>query len=163
MAKPIQLDFPPRNEKAELQKRLAEAPVEHAAAILEFLELLEAMHRHNVLNTLRGAVGAGDNLIGHISQTASKADYIRGMRNFIGLTKLFAQIDPELIEAIQRSIPAQLRDRHLRRNTPVPSLWKIARTFFSPPVRRALLASGFVLAGVGYYLSKERPTTADQA
>ena len=85
------------------------------------------------------------------------------MRNFIALTKLFGQIDPELIEAVSRSIPPQLMDRNLRRQTPTPSLWKIARTFFSPPVRRALLATGFVLAGVGYYMNKERPGTADQA
>ena len=41
MAKAIQLDFPARDRKAELQQRLAEAPVEHAEAILELMELLE--------------------------------------------------------------------------------------------------------------------------
>ena len=163
MAKPIQLDFPPRNHQAELQQRLANAPAEHAAALLEFYELLEVLHQQKVLSTLRGAVGAGDDLVGHLAKAAAQPETIRALRNFIALTKLFGQIDPELIEAIQRSIPPQLTDRNLRRQTPAPSLWKLARTFGSPPVRRALLATGFVLAGIGYYMNKDRPSTAYQA
>jgi hypothetical protein len=54
MAKPIQVDFPVRDHKAELQMRLAEAPTEHAAAILELLDLLDTLHQRNVLTTLRG-------------------------------------------------------------------------------------------------------------
>lgn len=163
MAKPIQLDFPPRNHKAELQQRLADAPAEHAAALLDFIDLIEVLHQNNVLETLRGAAGAGDALATHLARTAAQPETIRAMRNFIALTKLFAQIDPELIESVQRAIPPQLSDLRLRRQMPTPSLWKIARTFWSPPVRRALLATGFVLAGVGYYMNKERPSTADQA
>ncbi len=48
MAKAIQVDFPVRDHKAELQMRLAEAPTEHAAAILELLELLDVLHERNV-------------------------------------------------------------------------------------------------------------------
>lgn len=155
MAKPIQLDFPARDRSAELQQRLAEAPTEHAEAILDFIELLEVLHRNNVLSTLRGAVGAGDDLIGHIAKFAAQPDSVRAMRNFLALTKLFGQMDPALIDAIQRSIPAQFTDRC--HDSPPPSLWQIARTFWSPPVRRALMATGFVLAGVGYYMSRETP------
>ena len=163
MAKPIQLDFSPRNQQAELQLRLANAPGEHAAAILEFYELLEVLHQQKILATLRGAAAAGDDLVGHLAKAAAQPEAIRAMRNFIALTKLFGQIDPELIDAIQRSIPPQLTNRYLRRDTPAPSLWKLARTFWSPEVRRALLATGLVLAGIGYYLNKDRPSTADQA
>ena len=159
MAKPIQLDVSPRNPQAEVQRRLAEAPAEHAAALLEFLELLEVLHQKNVLSTLRGAVGAGDSIVNHLASASSRPETVRAMRNFVALTKLFAQIDPELIEAIQRSIPATLRDRHLRSASP-PSLWKIARTLLSPPARRALVATGFVLAGIGYYLGKDTPAGA---
>jgi uncharacterized protein YjgD (DUF1641 family) len=161
MAKPIQLDFPARDRQAELQKRLAEAPVEHAEAILDFLDLLDVLHREDVLSTLRGLVGAGDDLVGHIAKAAAQPESIRAIRNFLSLSKLFGKLDPELIESIERSITPQLTDRNLRRQSPTPSLWKIARTFWSPPVRRALLATGFVLAGIGYYMNHERP--ADRA
>jgi len=163
VAKPIQLDFPTRNYEAELQQRLSQAPVEHAAAILEFYDLLEVLHKQKVLATLRGAVGAGDDLVGHLAKAAAQPEAIRAMRNLIAFSKILGQIDPELIESVARSIPPQLTDRNLRRHTPPPSLWKLARTFWSPPTRHALLAVGLVLAGVGYYMNKDRPTTADQA
>lgn len=162
MAKPIQLDFPTRDHQLELEHWLKEATVEHAAALIEFIDLIEEMHRHNVLNTLRGAVGAGDNIISTLSSAAAQPEAIRAMRNFIALSKLLGQIDPELIEAVQRSIPPALRDNRLRRGTRPPSLFALARTLWSPPVRRALMATGFILAGIGYYLNKERPRSADQ-
>lgn len=163
MAKPIQLDFPARDRQAELQKRLAEAPVEHAEAIVDFLELLEVLHREDVLSTLRGLVGAGDDIVGHIAQAAAQPESIRAIRNFLSLSKLFGKLDPELIASIERSITPQLMDRNLRRQTPAPSFFQIARTFWSPPVRRALFATGLVLAGIGYYMAQERPSTADRA
>lgn len=163
MARPIQLDIPTRHQEMELRDRLERASVEHAAALIEFMELLEELHRHNVLNTLRGAVGAGDNIVGTLSSAAAQPETIRAMRNFIALTKLLSKIDPELIEAVQRAIPPELQDSRLRRNTRAPSLIAIARTFWSPPVRRALMATGLVLAGIGYYMNKERPSSADQA
>ena len=157
MAKPIQLDFPARDRVAELRQRLAEAPVEHADAILDFLELIEVLHQKNVLSALRGAVAAGDDLVTHLAQAAAQPESITAIRNFLALSKLFGQLDPELIEAIRRSIPAEFSDPGLRRGVPPPSLWKIARTFWSPPVRRSLFAVGIMLAGVGYYMSRERP------
>lgn len=163
MARPIQLDIPTRNREVELRHRLEQAPIEHAEAILEFIELLEELHRRNVLNTLRGAVGAGDNIISTLSNSAAQPETVRAMRNFIALTKLFGKIDPELIEAVQRAIPPELQDSRLRRGTRAPSILAIARTFWSPPVRRALMATGLVLAGIGYYMNKERPSSADQA
>jgi uncharacterized protein YjgD (DUF1641 family) len=163
MAKPIQLDFPPRDHQAELQQRLAQAPAEHAAAILEFYELLEVLHEQKVLAALRGAVAAGDDLVGHLAQAAAQPETIRALRNFIALTKIFGQIDPELFEAVECSLPPQFKDRNLRRQTPPPSLWSIVRTLGSPPVRRALFAGGLMLAGIGYYMNKDRPSTADKA
>lgn len=163
MAKPIQLDFPPRNAQAELAQRLAEAPAEHAAALLELLELIEVLHRRNVLSTLRGAVGAGDDLVSYVAHAAAQPESIRAMRNFLALSKLFGKLDPELIESIERSIPPHLQDRNERRMTSAPSLWKIGRLFVSAPVRRAFMATGFILAGIGYYMNKETPGTADRA
>lgn len=159
MAKPIQLDFPARDRRAELQHRLAEAPVEHAEAILDFLELLEVLHRENVFSTMRGLAGAGDDIVGHLAKAAAQPESIRAMRNFLALSKLFGQLDPELIEAVGRAIPPQLKDRQFRRQTPAPSLWKLARTFWSPPVRHGLLALGLVLAGVGYSVSRAATNT----
>ncbi|HEX4037872.1 MAG TPA: hypothetical protein VHX37_07420 [Acidobacteriaceae bacterium] len=156
MAKPIQLDFPARDRHAEFQQRLADAPTEHAEAILDFLELLEVLHQKNVLSALRGAVAAGDDLVTHLAKASAQPESVRAIRNFIALSKLFGQLDPEFIEAVERSIPAPLKNCDDCRPTPPPSLWQIARTFWSPPVRRALFATGLILAGVGHYMNRER-------
>ena len=163
MAKPIQIDFAVRDHEAELRERLAAAPTEHAAAILEFLDLLEVLHKRNVLSTIRGAVGAGDELVGHLAKAAAQPESVRAMRNMLALAKILGSIDPELIEAVQRSIPPQVKDRIARRQTPAPSIWKIVRTFWSPPVRGVLMAFGLMLGGIGYYLNKETASTADRA
>lgn len=162
MAKPIQLDTPTRDHRAELQRRLADAPIEHAAAILELLELLEVLHERNVLNTLRGAVGAGETILGQLAQGMAKPEAVRALRNLIVLGKILGEIDPELLAAIQRSIPEELKDSSLRRSSPAPSLWKVAATLLSKPVRRTLVATGFVLAGVGYYLNRESANTTQR-
>ena len=163
MAKAIQIDFPVRDHEAELQQRLAAAPTEHAAAILDFLELLDVLHKRNVLSTIRGVVGAGDDLVGHISKAAAQPESIRAMRNMLTAFKIMGSIDPEVFEAVSKSIPAQFKDHNLRRDTPRPSIWKIIRTFWSPPVQRLLFAWGLMLAGIGHYMNKETPSTADEA
>ncbi len=157
MAKAIQLDFPARDATAEWQQRLAAAPVEHAAAIIEFLELLEVLRKHNVLSTIRGAVGAGGDLIGHLAKAAAQPDTIRALRNMIAVAKIFSQIDPELIEAAGKSIPPELKDRNARLQTPPPGIWRTIRVLGSAPASRVLFATGVMLAGIGYHMNKENP------
>lgn len=153
MAKPIQLDFPARDYRAELQKRLADAPAEHAEAIVEFLELLQVLHERNVLTTLRGVVGAGDGIVTSISAAAAQPESVRAIRNLLALSRILSRIDPELLAAIERSMPggaAQAREKK------APGVGKIARLWFSASVRRSLFATGFVLAGIGDYLERRR-------
>lgn len=158
MAKPIQLDFPTRNREAEVRQKLAEAPLEHAEALAELLALAEDLRRHNVINTLRGAVGAGGELATHLSEAMAQPETARGLRNLIALGKILGSIDPELIETVQRSLPASWLDPAARdESTRTPSLWKVAKTLTSPPARRALLGVGMVLAGVGLYMAREKP------
>lgn len=151
MAKAIQLDFPARDRPAELRQRLADGQIEHAEAILEFIELLEVLRKHNVMATLRGAVGARENLITYISEAAAKPESVRGMRNLIALSKILGRIDPELLDAIGDSMAALQRDVRTARP---PGFLRVARTWWSPPSRRALLAAGLLLGGIGCALEK---------
>lgn len=155
MAKPIQLDIPTRDSRAEQNHLLEEARVENAAALLDLVELIAVLHEHNVFTILRGAVGAGDHLVEHLAQAASQEDSVRATRNLILLMQILSKIDPEVLAAIQKAIPVEFKDRSQRRNAPPPSLWGIARTMFSSPVRRTLMATGFLMAGIGHYLGKE--------
>lgn len=159
MAKPIQLDFPPRNMEEERRRLLADLPVEHAEALADLLALAEDLRRHNVINTVRGAVGAGGQLVTYLSEAMAQPETARGLRNLIALAKLLGSVNPELIETIQSSLPESWRDPAARgETTRTPSLWKVARTLTSPPARRALLGAGMVLAAVGIYMSRDKPT-----
>jgi uncharacterized protein YjgD (DUF1641 family) len=100
MARPIPLELPPRDARGELQKRLEQAPLEHAEALLDSYELLQQLHDHGVLRLLRGAVGASDKLL-ETAVDASKSDEsIRAIRNAIILGKLLGSINPEVLQCI---------------------------------------------------------------
>jgi len=63
MAQPIPLEIPPRNPRAELRSRLEQAPEEHAEAVLAAYEVLQELHSRGVLEIMRGALAASDELL----------------------------------------------------------------------------------------------------
>jgi uncharacterized protein YjgD (DUF1641 family) len=100
MARPISLELPPRDPRQELHKRLEQAPVAHAAAILDSYELLQQLHDHGVFELLRGALSASDNLIETAVDAAKSADSIRAMRNAMILGKILASINPDVLQGV---------------------------------------------------------------
>ena len=161
MAKAIQLDISVRDPQAEFQQRLTDASQTHAAALVELLELAQTLHDRGVLTALRGAVGAGGSLIDSLAEAAAQPESIRGMRNIMVLAKIFGSIDPVLLEMVQRTAPAVLKQNASQTSSRSPSLWSIAKVFWSPEVRRTLMALGLILAGVGMYLNKEEHRNAE--
>jgi len=63
MAQPIPLDFPPRNPRAELALPMEQLPEEHAEAVLAAYEVLQELHDHGVLEIVRGAMAASDEIL----------------------------------------------------------------------------------------------------
>lgn len=100
MARPIPLDLPARDPRAELRAKLDQAPIEHAEAVLAGFEVLQALHDQGVLDLLRGALGAREKLLEIAVEAAQSSDAIRGIRNFILLTKFFASIPPEALAGL---------------------------------------------------------------
>lgn len=156
MAKPIQLDFPPRNLEKERKQLLTDASLEHAEALNDLLDLAETLRRHNVLNTVQGLVGAGGSLTNHLAAAAARPESVRALRNLIALTRILGSLDPELIESVGKAIPPSWKDRNAREEATAPSLWKVGKALVSPGARRALYGAAMVLAGVGIYMSRNR-------
>jgi len=98
MARPISLELPPRDPREELRKRLDEAPVEHAEALLESYELLQELHDHGVFQFLRGALGASDKLVEAAVDAAKSDESVRAIRNAIILGKMLGSINPEVLQ-----------------------------------------------------------------
>jgi uncharacterized protein YjgD (DUF1641 family) len=100
MAQPIPLQLPPRDPREELRKRLDQAPIEHAEALLDSYELLQQLHDHGVFELLRGALSASDKLI-ETAVDASKSDEsVRAIRNAIILGKMLGAINPEVLQCV---------------------------------------------------------------
>jgi uncharacterized protein YjgD (DUF1641 family) len=105
MAQPIAFQMPAKAAPSNME-RLRNAPEEHAEAILSGYELLQLLHDRGVLNLLRGLVGGGDELIGTISAAVDTPESIRAIRNFLLLTKFFANIPPDVLNSLVATVSA---------------------------------------------------------
>ncbi|HEY6376189.1 MAG TPA: DUF1641 domain-containing protein, partial [Edaphobacter sp.] len=83
MAKPIAFKPTPVDFKADLEHRLKNAPVEHAAALLAALDILEVAHREGLLDIIHGMIGARDTIAGKLAEYAKQPEGIAGIRNLL--------------------------------------------------------------------------------
>jgi uncharacterized protein YjgD (DUF1641 family) len=100
MARPIPLELPPRNPRQELRKRLDEAPLEHAQALLESYELLQGLHDHGIFQLLHGVLGASDKVVETAVDAAKSDESVRAIRNTIILAKMLGSINPEVLQCV---------------------------------------------------------------
>jgi uncharacterized protein YjgD (DUF1641 family) len=100
MARPISLELAPRDPRLELRKRLDEAPIEHAAALLDSWELLQQLHDHRILELLRGALSASDRIVEAAADVAKSDESVRALRNALILGKMMGDINPEVLQCV---------------------------------------------------------------
>src|ERR1700704_5871446 len=105
MAQPIAFHAPEKPATTNVE-RLRNAPEEHAEALLSGYELLQLLHDRGVLNLLRGLVGGGDALISTIAAAVDTPESIRAIRNFLLLTKFFADIPPDVLTSLADAVSA---------------------------------------------------------
>ena len=151
MARPVELRPVPRPPADELQRRLDNAPKEHAEAILNAYRTLQMLHDSNALDMVRGALGAGGKVLDEGVSVITTPASIRAIRNAFVLIELFSQIDPALLHSIVKGIAPLVQQQP---SAPPPSLWSIGKKLFSPDVRRGLDASLTVLAALGRGVAK---------
>lgn len=136
MARPIGLEIAPRDPREELHKRLEQAPVAHAEALLESYELLQQLHDSGVLRLLRGTLGSGGMLLETAVNAAKSEEGIRGLRNAITLAKVLGSINPDLLQGYAHAL-----SEALSRESPVaepPGLFKLLSQYRSPETRRGI-------------------------
>jgi uncharacterized protein YjgD (DUF1641 family) len=150
MAKPIEIKPEPRNPRQELQRRLDNAPIEHAEAILSLYELLRQLHDSGTLDLLRGALGAGDQILNHAVRLITQPESVRSIRNLLILAKLLGSIEPETLHRISAMLPPAVEQTEAEEP---PSLWRIFKQLRSKESRRALAVGTALLEGVGRELN----------
>lgn len=151
MAKPIEIKPQPRNAREELQRRLDNAPIEHADAMLSLYELLQQLHDSGTLDVLRGALGAGDEVLNHVVRMTTQPESVRGIRNLLILAKLLGSVDPDMLQRMSTMLPQAMSQSEAKEP---PSLWGLLGRFGSKESRRALAVGAALLEGVGRELER---------
>jgi uncharacterized protein YjgD (DUF1641 family) len=145
MAQPIPFT-PTPTPAADSAERLAEAIEKHTDALISALELLQLLDDRGVLNLLRGLVGAGDEIVGMLSAAAGAPESLRGMRNFILLTKFFASVPPEVLESLVRTASEGAEREKANR---APGLLQLLRRAGNENSRHAMAVTLDLLESVG--------------
>jgi uncharacterized protein YjgD (DUF1641 family) len=148
LAQPIPLEIPPRNERAELQSRLEQAPAEHAEAVLAAYEVLQELHNHGLLEIMRGGLAASDELLQKVVDNAKTPEAIRAIRNLFLLQRILGSIEPEWLEGVVQAIPEGIAQAKAERDQPV-SFFGLLRRLTSKDCRRGLAAAVNFLQAFG--------------
>lgn len=148
MAQPIPLQLPPRDPRVELRKRLDEAPMEYAEALLDSFELLQQMHEHGVFDLARGAIGATDKIVNVAAEAADSDSSVRAMRNAIILGKLLGSINPEVLQAIANAAGETLGCYDKPIIEP-PGLFSLLNQFRHKELRRSIALINRFLESLG--------------
>jgi uncharacterized protein YjgD (DUF1641 family) len=146
--KPITVDF-----EADAQLRLEDAPRQHAEALLQAYDVLEAAHKEGLLDLLHGAIGARDTLITTLSKYASQPEGVTGIRNLLTAAKMLTELDPEVLERLSKVVGNATKE-HQQEKEP-PSLWQLFKRANSEDSRRGLSFMTLVLAGLGRSMKHE--------
>src|SRR6266550_4731687 len=151
MAQPIPLEIPPRNPRAELRSRLEQAPEEHAEAVLAAYEVLQQLHERGVLEIMRGALAASDDILERVVDNAKTPEAVRAIRNLIFWRQILGSIEPDWFKGIFQAIPEGIAQATADRDKPV-SIFGLLRRLLSKDSLRALAAAVDFLQALGRHL-----------
>jgi uncharacterized protein YjgD (DUF1641 family) len=150
MARPITLEIPPRDPAHELRVRLEAAPAKHGEALLAGYEVLQALHEQGVLDILRGAVSARDEIVEIAGTAADTPEAVRAIRNLLILTRLLGAMEPDRLREFVQPLSDGVAQATAKRE-PV-GLWGLLRRFRSQDSLRAMAAGVDVLEAIGRHL-----------
>jgi uncharacterized protein YjgD (DUF1641 family) len=137
MARPIPLELPSRDPREELRKRLEQAPVKHAEALLDSYELLQQLHDHGVFQLMRGALSASDKLIETAVDAAKSDEAIRAIRNTMILVKVLVSINPDVLQCVATAA-SQTLGCYEKPVIEPPGLFSLLNQFRHKELRRSI-------------------------
>jgi uncharacterized protein YjgD (DUF1641 family) len=145
MAHPIAFEAAPKPDPVR-PERLQNAPAEHAEALLSAYEVLQVLHDKGVLNLVRGLVGGGDALIGTVSAALDTPESIRGIRNFVLLSKFFANIPSDVLTSLAETVSNGAKREKAHKP---PGLLHLFRRLRNGNTRHAAAVALDLLEGLG--------------
>ena len=157
MANPIKFKLEPIDPRRELQKRLDDAPIEHAEAMLVVYDIIQSAHDNGTLDLINGLVGGRDMIAGELAKAAKLPGGVATIRNLMALSKILMALDPDALDEFTKHL-VTATGQHKAEEKP-PSLWAIGKRMFSDDSRRAFSFLTLMLGAVG----KSLKPTSDSA
>jgi uncharacterized protein YjgD (DUF1641 family) len=152
MAQPILLKIPPEDPREVLRQRLEAAPLEHAEALLSLLDIVQELHDKGLLEIAKGALGSGEKVMKIGVDAANSPEVIQAIRNFMIMSKLFASLDPRLLEHLAGAVPNALVEA--KKEKP-PGLFALLGMLASQDTRRMLGIGTRVVKSLGHDLGQQ--------
>jgi hypothetical protein len=69
-------EFTPRNSREDLIRKVEQAPVAHAEAVLAAYDLLQRLHDKGMIDLLSGLLSAGDTVVEHLVDVISSREMV---------------------------------------------------------------------------------------
>jgi uncharacterized protein YjgD (DUF1641 family) len=138
-------EFQPVDRREDLIRRVEQAPVEHAEAVLAGYDLLQRLHEKGLLDLLNGLLSAGDTVVNHVVNVVSSKEMVTALRIGLIFSNLLSSIDPDRLQAIIAGDGQE-----------TPSLLAIGKQATSKDARRGMAAAVGLLKVFGAALSKQQ-------
>src|ERR1700731_4861882 len=87
--------FTPVDSREDLIRRVEQAPVEHAEAVLAAYDLLQRLHEKGMIDLLNGLLSAGDTVVERVVGIISSREMVTALRMALMLSGLLNSIDPD--------------------------------------------------------------------
>ena len=142
-------EFTPRNSREDLIRRVEQAPVAYAEAVLAAYDLLQRLHEKGMIDLLIGLLSAGDTVVERIVDVISSKEMVTALRIALIFSNLLSSIDLNKLHAV---ISQADKD--------APSLLAIGKQATSKDARRGMAAAVGLLNVFGEALNAQqaRPT-----
>jgi uncharacterized protein YjgD (DUF1641 family) len=152
MAKAVDFrEFTPVNSRDDLIRRIEQAPVEHAEAMLGTYDLLQELYDKGIIDLLRGLLSAGDTVVEKLTDVVSSKEAVNALRMVLVLGNVLTSINPDALEAVISSAG---------KNTP-PSLLSIGKQAASEDARRGMAVAVGLMSVLGAALNRGKASKAE--
>jgi uncharacterized protein YjgD (DUF1641 family) len=138
-------EFTPIDSREDLIRRVEQAPIEHAEAVLAAYDLLQRLHEKGLLDLLNGLLSAGDTVVNHVVDVVSSKEMVTALRIGLTFSNLLTLIDADALHAVVAEASKE-----------TPSLLALGKQAASKDARRGLATAVGLLNVFGAALSKQQ-------
>jgi uncharacterized protein YjgD (DUF1641 family) len=138
-------EFTPVDSRADLVRRVEQAPIEHAEAVLATYDLLQRLHDKGLLDLLNGLLSAGGTVVEHVVDVVSSKEMVTALRIGLIFSNLLNSIDADALHGLVAGAGKE-----------TPSLLALGKQAASKDARRGLATAVGLLNLFGAALNKQQ-------